>query len=857
MHELIDGSGAYVQNTLGLAMVVVATLSLGVGIWVVVRERARRISLLLLAASAAIATYVLSFSFLVRTPDPEVAHRWAHVAYFGVPFIVPSLYHFSMELLGLRRERRPLIVAAWVVGLVYMVLAQGTELLIPGVMRTAWGYYAGLTVWNIPFIVWSFLLLGLAIRDYWMQYRHAQAVQRARIRWLAIPLVVASLGFADYVPSLGVALPPLGFAFLAAFPLAAMWVVARYHLPDLTPAFAADQILSTMAEPLLVVDDLGRIAITNPAAARLLGWPEDDLVGMPLPMLLGAGTAGRITAGASVQGWEMEIAARTGEPIAVSVSTNRLVAKGREAGTVIVMRDIRERRRAARQLERREEYFRSLIENARDTITVLDAGGRVLYQSPSHAEVLDRKPGEDLGRSVFERVHPDDRQPMQEMFESLLDEPGGTARAEIRFRRTGGEYRIIDVRAHNLLDHPAVRGVVVNGRDVTEERRLAERLQQSQKLEAIGRLAGGIAHDFNNILTTIQGTVSFMAEELPEESGLAAELDVVRKEAERAGRLTNQLLAFGRRQMTRPETIDLNQLLRDLRSGLQQVLAPEQRLVIRPAPDLGAVRIDRSQLEAALVDLLANARDAMGDEGRLEITTENVDRPADVIDELPIEQRRYVLLTVADDGHGMDATTQQRIFEPFFTTREDAAGEGLGLSTVYGAVRQAGGHIEVESEPGRGARFSIYLPRADEADTEAVPPDGAIESVSTDGRGELVLVVEDEAPVRSLVRKVLERKGYRVLEAADGKAALELAADHHGEIDLLIADLVMPGLSGREVAERLNAAEPDLATILISGYTADEVVREGIEQGEFVFLPKPFSPEILTRRVAEVLRGRQ
>ena len=859
MQTLAASTGSYTENALGAALALLALASLGVGLWVVIRERARRVSLAFLAGAGAIGIYLMGFSFMVRSPGPETALFWAKVAYLGVPFIVPTLYHFSMELLGLARDRKGWIAAAWVVGVVYAVLAVATDLLMVGVTRASWGFYTDLRpLRNAPFLLWSMLLMILMVRDYWSAYLRADRVQRARIRWLAIPLLVASIAFIDYGPSLGFDWPPVGFVFLAVFLVGAARVVARYHLPDLTPAFAADRILDTIAEPLLVVDQLGRIAIVNPATARLLGWSQDELRQKRLPVVLGAELARELVAEPEIQGREVEIVGRDGEPIAVSVSTSHLVVNERRVGTVIVARDIRERRRAARRLEQREQYFRALIENARDTITILDSEGEVLYQSPSHTEVLGRGPGESVGASVFQRIHPDDREAVQERFAELVAEPGGTARMEARIRHSDGEYRILDFRAQNLLDHPAVQGIVVNGRDVTQEHRLADELQRSQRLEAIGRLAGGIAHDFNNVLTTIQGAVALMEEQLPDDVRPTDELQAIRDGAERAGRLTSQLLAFGRQQLTQPEVLDPGRMVRDLASGLQRLLEAGQRLEIRTEEGVGAVRVDRGQLEDVIVDLVLNARDAMGEDGRLEIAVSCVRLSAAETAELPIETGSYVCLSIRDDGQGMDAATAERIFDPFFTTRDEGPSGGLGLASVYGAVRQAGGHIEVESEPGDGTTFRIYLPAVrgpKESSVAASQPDEP--EAGDSGEGKVVLVVEDEDPVRKLITRVLERSGYRVLSAATGSAALETAAAHAGEIDLLIADLVMPGMSGRQVAERLASDFPGLATILISGYTADEVVREGIDRGEYDFLPKPFDPATLSRRVAGVLEGRQ
>jgi nitrogen-specific signal transduction histidine kinase/CheY-like chemotaxis protein len=402
----------------------------------------------------------------------------------------------------------------------------------------------------------------------------------------------------------------------------------------------------------------------------------------------------------------------------------------------------------------------------------------------------------------------------------------------------------------------------MNGRDITEERQLEEQLHHAQKMEAIGRLAGGIAHDFNNILTAIQGYVALMREEVREGSSLASGLDEVRRGAERAARLTDQLLAFGRRQVVRPEVLDLNDVVHEMRSMLERLIGENVRLETLAGGRIGAVRADRGHLEQVLLNLVVNAKDAMDEGGRVEISTGNldIDEPAAASLEQPVAPGRYVVLTVTDEGQGMDEATLSRIFEPFFTTKGQGKGTGLGLSTVYGSVRQAGGYVGVRSAPGCGASFSVYLPRI-EAGADRRPGDSALETPPApdggiDGTGETILVVEDEAPVRRLMKKILERRGYRVLSAGDGEAAVKLAAAQDGPIDLLIADLVMPGIGGREVAERLEERRPGLLTVFVSGYTADEVVRRGIVHGQHAFLPKPFTPAALLQKVRDVLEAR-
>ncbi|MFW6330923.1 MAG: PAS domain S-box protein, partial [Gemmatimonadota bacterium] len=621
--QLLDPS-SYGHSPLALPIGAVAVASLCVGLWVVAHERARRVSLSLLVTTAMLAMYLGGFAVMVSASRPDVALFWGKAAYLGVPFIVPAIYQFSMDLLGLGRQRRRLIRAAWGVGLLYMVLAVGTDLLVPGVLRMEWGYVTRITAWHLPFILVSLGVLGLTGRDYARQYRAAAGTQRARIRWFAIPIVIASLAFIDYGASLGLPVAPWGFVFFAVFLASAAAAVARYHLPDLTPAFAADQIVRTMAEPLLVCDAAGVIAFANPAAERLLGWPAGELVGQPLHTLFGLARARALLEGEPRTGLELEIMSRTGELVAVAVSTNWIQATGgRNVGLVVVARDIRERHRSAQALERREQYFRALIEHARDTITILDGEGRITYDSPAARELLGQGAASAVGSSMGDRLHPEDRGGMLEMFEELMERPGGVADAECRVRDSSGGYRVMELRATNLLAHPAVGGVVVNGRDVTEERHLSEQLQHAQRMEAVGRLAGGVAHDFNNILTAIQGNVAILRDELSGRGPCPEELQEIQRGADRAGRLTDQLLAFSRRQVVRPEPLDLNALVADLRSMLERLIGEGIRLETRTAPDLGLVHADRGHLEQVIMNLAVNARDALEGAGRLQISTEN------------------------------------------------------------------------------------------------------------------------------------------------------------------------------------------------------------------------------------------
>ena len=388
-------------------------------------------------------------------------------------------------------------------------------------------------------------------------------------------------------------------------------------------------------------------------------------------------------------------------------------------------------------------------------------------------------------------------------------------------------------------------------RDVTEQRRLQTQLVQSQKMEAVGRLAGGIAHDFNNLLTVITTSCDLLLEDLAASDPKREDVDQVRKAADGAAALTRQLLAFSRQQVLAPQIVNLGDVVYGVEKMLRRVIGEDVDLVTVLGPDVGAVKADVGQLEQVLMNLAVNARDAMPTGGKLTIETANVEHDPDYAREqeaAPVS--RFVMLAVSDTGTGMDEATKARIFEPFFTTKELGKGTGLGLATVYGIVRQSGGFIWVYSEPGLGTIFKIYLPQVD-----AVAEAGAAAAATgTSQRGtETVLLVEDAAAVRSVIHEALVRQGYTVLDAPNGAEALHIAASHPGPIHLLLTDVVMPGLSGRQLSDQLATVRPDTRVLYTSGYTDDAVVRHGVLESGIAYLQKPFTIDGLARKVREVL----
>jgi signal transduction histidine kinase/ActR/RegA family two-component response regulator len=412
-----------------------------------------------------------------------------------------------------------------------------------------------------------------------------------------------------------------------------------------------------------------------------------------------------------------------------------------------------------------------------------------------------------------------------------------------RLRHGAGGWRWTEGSATNLLDDPAVRGLVLTFRDVTERKKLEEDLRQAQKMEAVGRLAGGVAHDFNNLLTVITGYSSLLSSGLEAGHAWRDPLEEIQKAADRAASLTRQLLAFSRKQVLRPVPLDLNRVIQNLDKMLRRVIREDVEIVHELAPDLWPVRADPAQLEQVLLTLVTNARDAMPQGGRVTVATANV--PAGEAGARGAGRR--VRLAVSDTGLGMDDAVRERLFEPFYTTKELGKGTGLGLASVYGTVQQSGGSIHVTSAPGRGSNFVIHLPAALQEEAAAPAPGGLPRGSET------VLLVEDEEAIRGLARRVLEQLGYTELTASEGNEALAVADQHAATIHLLATDVIMPTLHGPELARRLTAKRPGMRVLYMSGYTDSVLLGTGLLRGETHLLNKPFTPTDLAGAVREAL----
>ncbi len=618
-------------------------------------------------------------------------------------------------------------------------------------------------------------------------------------------------------------------------------------------------IFDSSLDSLVIIDADGIIIGWNPQAEKVFGWSGAEVTGRVLSDTIvpsryrdahHAGLARFLATGEGPvlsRRFETIAVCRNGMefPVELTVTPVRMGTTWLFSG---VVRDLRERRQADESLRKERDFSDTMIESLPGLFYLFDGDGRFVRWNRNFELASGYSAEEIAGLGPLDFFAGDDRRVVAQRIGEVFAK--GTSSVEADFVAKDG------TRTPYFLTG---RRVVVEGKqcavgmglDITARRRLEQQFLQAQKMEAVGRLAGGIAHDFNNLLTVIAQSCELLLVNLAEDAPIREDVVEIRKAGNRAATLTRQLLAFSRNQVLVPRVLDLNAVVADMDKLLRRLPGEDVDVIATLAPGLDAVRADPGQVEQVIVNLAVNARDAMPDGGKLTIETHEVELNAAYAEtHVGVTPGRYVLLAVSDTGTGMSRETQARIFEPFFTTKEGGKGTGLGLATVYGIVTQSGGHVTVHSEVGHGTTFKIYLPRVSdvpEAVTKAATPAASLKGSET------VLIVEDDEAIRRISSRVLENLGYRALAAASGEEALRLAERSAFAIDILVSDLVLRGMSGRELVATLARERPGLRVLFVSGYADDAVVHRGLVEPGAPFLQKPFALDSLARKVREVL----
>ena len=616
-------------------------------------------------------------------------------------------------------------------------------------------------------------------------------------------------------------------------------------------------IVESSDDAIIAITLKGTVTDWNPGAERMLGYLRSEMIGQPVSRIIPPDRLGepnrslqRLIAGEQVDRHETVRVRKDGSQIHVSMTVSPLRdMQGNIVGDSAIFRDISERKTIEDALRRSEAGFRSLVHNAPYGILRTKPDGRIVQANPAMVRMLGYASEQEMlalnmARDVYRR--PEERAEVT-AWTGKQDSVHGV---ELEWRRKDGSMFAVRCDTHVVMDAEGyLEFLETFVEDVTERREMELQLRQGQKMEAIGRLAGGIAHDFNNLLGVISGYAELVSEQIDPVGEVHNSVEQIRKAAERASALTRQLLAFSRQQVLETRILDLNLIVEDMVKMLPRLLGEDIELKSSLDPGLGAVKADQGQVEQVLLNLAVNARDAMPGGGKLAIRTGRIRFDSDLALKHPsMTQGDYVLLSVSDTGMGMDKLTQAHIFEPFFTTKERGRGTGLGLATVYGFVKQIGGYVWVQSEPGVGSTFEIYLPVA----CEETPQKGPVAVTTASGRGEgTVLLVEDEESLRTLTRSILEQGGYTVIEACNGMEALEIARGGAGPIHLLLTDMVMPGMNGQTVAEKIGELYPGIRVAYMSGYTG--FTTRDASSLNAIIIAKPFTRNVLLQKLSEAL----
>ncbi|HVO56157.1 MAG TPA: PAS domain S-box protein [Dongiaceae bacterium] len=792
-------------------------------------------------------------SLALNPGDALIREYWVALGQLGVLFIIALL----RRSLTASREAKRLYGGLAAYLLVY-TLGSGSAYLIQWRVESPTGTFMDLC-WSIP-LLWAMLWAAS-----WKPAATLTPDPTPRTKTLAETVLTNALfGIAPVIvfllsAGLGPDWETLRYSLLA---VSLLCYVARMALTDYRQSRHADTVrkqakaLDFAVDGMAIVGADGKYSYVNAGYAEMLGTASrDDMIGKTWDKVSIKAAHGpapdEIRAALLRDGRWFGIAeiSRAGKLIPVELAVTSLP----EGGVVLLSRDLTERRRAERARADAEIKYQMIVEKVAAISYIAEPGitGRWYYVSPQIETILGYTQEEWLLQSEhwLKFVHPDDRPAVEEA--ERIAEKKHSFQAEYRMSRKDGSTIWVSDTAtivQGSANHPVMEGLLV---DISERKLMEMQSQQARRMEAVGRLAGGIAHDFNNLLTIIKGYTELARQRTEGQPALRNDIERIEDASERAAALVRQLLAFSRKQVLQPRNLDLNGIVRGLEQLLRRLLGEDIRLQTALGADLGTIKADPSQIEQVLMNLVVNARDAMPNGGKLIVETCNAELdPAYASEHIAVKAGPYVMLAVSDTGVGMSAETVAHIFEPFFTTKGGTRGTGLGLATTYGIVKQSGGYIWVYSEPGRGTTFKVYLPRLDE---RAEPlPAARLRSGAQRGT-ETILLVEDDDAVRELTETVLRSYGYNVIVSEDPQHAQRLSADPALDIRLVLTDVVMPSMSGRELVQKLLARHPHMRVLYMSGYTDNVISSGGVLEPGLAFLQKPFTPAALALKVREVL----
>jgi two-component system, cell cycle sensor histidine kinase and response regulator CckA len=626
-------------------------------------------------------------------------------------------------------------------------------------------------------------------------------------------------------------------------------------------------LLDRIEEAYFEVDIAGNFTFFNDSLSKSLGYSDDELMGTNNRDYMSPDSSKKIyelfnqiyNTGNPIKKVVYEIIRKDGSRGFHELSASLMKDQaGQAIGFRGIAHDITERKQAEEALRESEAYFREITENASDMILILDNNGTITYASSSVERFLGYSPEEMIGKSTLDFIHPEDIQRAMLDFGASIRMEETAIPNSFRVLHKDGSECVFEGLGKNLLHHPTVSGFIMNIRDITESRRLQAQLQEAQKMEAIATLAGGVAHLFNNALSSITGHTGLLEMEYPEDEKIMDYAKAMKQSAYRMAHLTSQLLAYARGGKYNPQTMSLSNFVEGALPIIRHILDPDIRLETDLPQDVMNVKVDRTQMQMVLSALMINSNEAINPPGRIRISTRNIEVDQGFIKDHPgLKPGPYVCLSIEDDGKGMDEETKERIFEPFFTTH--FIGRGLGMPAAYGIVTNHDGAITVDSEPGKGATVFIYLPALEAREAVEAKMEERIFSASAidlpTGEG-TVLLIEDEETLVKLFKQILERLGYRVLEAMTGEEAVELAKTFDGQIDLALLDIKLPDMDGGRVYPLIMEARPDLKVIVCSGYSIDGPAQAILDAGAEGFIQKPFSIAPFAEKLKEVLEGK-